>query len=152
MNLFDNIGTLLAVGKKAGAIRRRGRSAPDRSDSLQRRDRDRDRLPLRDRHRNQLYRKRGQASPSPQGPASQPLLPDCCSAWCSSSRRAGAIPNIATALALIVVASMMMMAVADIAWTDPEISIPGFLTTTAIPLTYRIANGNGYGLLTSLFL
>jgi adenine/guanine/hypoxanthine permease len=58
---------------------------------------------------------------------------------------AGAIPSSATAPALIVVGSMMMTAVAEIAWTDPEISIPAFLTMTAIPLTYSIANGLAFG-------
>jgi AGZA family xanthine/uracil permease-like MFS transporter len=58
---------------------------------------------------------------------------------------AGAIPGSATAPALIIVGSMMMTAVAEIAWTDPEISIPAFLTMTAIPLTYSIANGLAFG-------
>ena len=56
---------------------------------------------------------------------------------------AGAIPGAATAPALIIVGSMMMTAVADIPWTDPEIAIPAFLTMLAIPLTYSIANGSG---------
>ncbi len=58
---------------------------------------------------------------------------------------AGTIPSSATAPALIVVGSMMMTAVAEIAWTDPETSIPAFLTMTAIPLTYSIANGLAFG-------
>ncbi len=58
---------------------------------------------------------------------------------------AGAIPSSATAPALIVVGSMMMTAAAEIAWNDPEISIPAFLTMTAIPLTYSIANGLAFG-------
>ncbi|HEX4137492.1 MAG TPA: NCS2 family permease [Bryobacteraceae bacterium] len=58
---------------------------------------------------------------------------------------AGAIPGAATAPALIVVGSMMMTAVAEIAWTDPEIAIPAFLTMLAIPLTYSIANGLAFG-------
>lgn len=58
---------------------------------------------------------------------------------------AGAIPVSATAPALIVVGSMMMTAAAEIAWSDPEIAIPAFLTMTAIPLTYSIANGLAFG-------
>jgi hypothetical protein len=50
-----------------------------------------------------------------------------------------------TAPALIIVDSMMMMAVAGIAWTDPGISIPAFLTIMAIPLTCSIANGLAFG-------
>jgi adenine/guanine/hypoxanthine permease len=58
---------------------------------------------------------------------------------------AGAIPGSATAPALIVVGSMMMTAVVDVDWADPEISIPAFLIMTAIPLTYSIANGLAFG-------
>jgi AGZA family xanthine/uracil permease-like MFS transporter len=58
---------------------------------------------------------------------------------------AGAIPPSATAPALIVVGSMMMTAAAEIKWTDPEIAIPAFLTMLAIPLTYSIANGLAFG-------
>jgi adenine/guanine/hypoxanthine permease len=58
---------------------------------------------------------------------------------------AGAIPEAATAPALIIVGSMMMTAVAEIQWTEPEIAIPAFLTMLAIPLTYSIANGLAFG-------
>jgi adenine/guanine/hypoxanthine permease len=58
---------------------------------------------------------------------------------------AGAIPGVATAPALIIVGSMMMTAVSDIPWSDPEIAIPAFLTMTAIPLTWSIANGLAFG-------
>ncbi|MGO9227975.1 MAG: NCS2 family permease [Bryobacteraceae bacterium] len=57
----------------------------------------------------------------------------------------GAIPAAATAPALIVVGSMMMSSVAEIAWADPEIAIPAFLTIMTIPLTYSIANGLAFG-------
>jgi AGZA family xanthine/uracil permease-like MFS transporter len=58
---------------------------------------------------------------------------------------AGSIPGAATAPALIIVGSMMMTAVAEIRWIDPEIAIPAFLTMLAIPLTYSIANGLALG-------
>jgi AGZA family xanthine/uracil permease-like MFS transporter len=58
---------------------------------------------------------------------------------------AGAIPGAATAPALIIVGSMMMTAVTEIKWTEPEIAIPAFLTMLAIPLTYSIANGLAFG-------
>jgi len=57
----------------------------------------------------------------------------------------GAIPTAATAPALIVVGSLMISAVAEIEWHDPEIAIPAFLTMTTIPLTYSIANGLAFG-------
>ena len=58
---------------------------------------------------------------------------------------AGAIPAAATAPALIVVGSLMMTAIGEIEWKNPEISIPAFLTMLAIPLTFSIANGLAFG-------
>jgi len=57
----------------------------------------------------------------------------------------GAIPAAATAPALIIVGSLMMSSVAEIAWQDPEVAIPAFLTIMTIPLTYSIANGLAFG-------
>jgi AGZA family xanthine/uracil permease-like MFS transporter len=57
----------------------------------------------------------------------------------------GAIPAAATAPALIVVGSLMMTAIGEVNWKDPEVSIPSFLTMLAIPLTYSIANGLAFG-------
>ena len=58
---------------------------------------------------------------------------------------AGAIPEAATAPALIIVGSMMMTTAAEIEWADPEIAIPAFLTMIAIPLSFSIANGLAFG-------
>jgi AGZA family xanthine/uracil permease-like MFS transporter len=57
----------------------------------------------------------------------------------------GAIPPEATAPALILVGSLMCGSMAEIAWGDPEIAIPAFLTIMAIPLTFSIANGLAFG-------
>jgi len=57
----------------------------------------------------------------------------------------GAIPAAASAPALIIVGSLMMSSVAEIAWQDPEVAIPAFLTIMTIPLTYSIANGLAFG-------
>jgi AGZA family xanthine/uracil permease-like MFS transporter len=57
----------------------------------------------------------------------------------------GVIPNAATAPALIVVGSMMAAVVAEIDWRDPMIAIPAFLTMMTIPLTFSIANGLAFG-------
>ncbi|HLK48405.1 MAG TPA: NCS2 family permease [Bryobacteraceae bacterium] len=57
----------------------------------------------------------------------------------------GAIPDAATAPALIVVGSLMMTVVREIDWHDAEIAIPAFLTMLAIPLTFSIANGLAFG-------
>jgi AGZA family xanthine/uracil permease-like MFS transporter len=56
------------------------------------------------------------------------------------------IPLAATAPALIFVGALMMAPLADIAWDDPEIAIPAFLTMAMIPLTFSIANGLAFGI------
>jgi len=57
-----------------------------------------------------------------------------------------AIPAAATAPALILVGALMMSAVAEIEWNDPMVAIPAFLTVVTIPLTYSIANGLAFGI------
>jgi AGZA family xanthine/uracil permease-like MFS transporter len=58
---------------------------------------------------------------------------------------AGAIPAAATAPALIVVGSLMVSTVAEIRWSDPVVATPAFLTMITIPLTSSIANGIAIG-------
>ncbi len=57
----------------------------------------------------------------------------------------GAVPTAATAPALIVVGSLMMSHLTEIRWSDPAIAIPAFLTLITIPLTFSIANGLAFG-------
>jgi AGZA family xanthine/uracil permease-like MFS transporter len=57
----------------------------------------------------------------------------------------GAVPGAATAPALIVVGSLMMSQVSEIRWSDPAVAIPAFLTLITIPLTFSIANGLAFG-------
>ena len=57
-----------------------------------------------------------------------------------------AIPTAATAPALILVGALMMGALAEIDWSDPAEGIPAFLTVLIIPLTYSIANGLAFGI------
>ena len=57
----------------------------------------------------------------------------------------GAIPTAATAPALIIVGSLMMAHGADIEWRKPAVAIPSFLTLIMIPLTFSIANGLAFG-------
>jgi AGZA family xanthine/uracil permease-like MFS transporter len=58
----------------------------------------------------------------------------------------GAIPAVATAPALIVVGSLMLSSVAEIPWADECVAFPAFLTLITIPLTFSIANGLAFGL------
>ena len=57
------------------------------------------------------------------------------------------IPIYATAPALILVGGLMMAPMAEIAWDDFMVSIPAFLTLVMIPLTFSIANGLAFGIL-----
>jgi AGZA family xanthine/uracil permease-like MFS transporter len=57
----------------------------------------------------------------------------------------GSIPAAATGPALILVGSMMASVLAEIRWDDPEIAIPAFLTVMTIPLTFSIASGLSFG-------
>ena len=56
------------------------------------------------------------------------------------------VPLAATAPALILVGALMMAPLAEIEWDDPFIAIPSFLTVTLIPLTFSIANGLAFGI------
>lgn len=58
----------------------------------------------------------------------------------------GAIPNFATAPALILVGGLMLTGLGKIEWNDPQIAIPAFLTVVTIPLTWSIADGLSFGL------
>ena len=59
----------------------------------------------------------------------------------------GIVPQAATAPALILVGSMMLATITEIRWHDPLVAIPAFLTLVLIPLTYSIANGLGFGII-----
>jgi len=63
-----------------------------------------------------------------------------------------AIPSYATAPALILVGSLMCGAVARVQWNDFTDSVPAFLTLIATPLTFSIATGLSLGLLSFTFL
>jgi AGZA family xanthine/uracil permease-like MFS transporter len=59
---------------------------------------------------------------------------------------ASAIPAAATAPALILVGALLIGAVAEVEWADPTLAIPAFLILITIPLTYSIANGLAFGI------
>jgi len=59
----------------------------------------------------------------------------------------GMVPSAATAPALILVGSLMLATITEIRWTDPLVAVPSFLTLILIPLTYSIANGLGFGII-----
>jgi AGZA family xanthine/uracil permease-like MFS transporter len=59
----------------------------------------------------------------------------------------GMVPTAATAPALIVVGSMMLHTLGEIEWKNPLVAFPAFLTMVLIPLTTSIANGLGFGII-----
>jgi len=56
------------------------------------------------------------------------------------------VPLWATAPALILVGGLMMAPLAEIVWDDPLDAVPAFLTLVMIPLTFSIANGLAFGI------
>lgn len=56
------------------------------------------------------------------------------------------VPLAATAPALVLVGGLMMAPLADVDWDDAEIAIPAFLTVAMIPFTFSIANGLAFGI------
>jgi len=63
-----------------------------------------------------------------------------------------AIPAAATAPALILVGAMMMGALREVEWFDPIEAIPAFLTLIMIPLSFSIANGLAFGIVSHAVL
>ena len=59
----------------------------------------------------------------------------------------GALPDFATAPALVLVGALMTAGAARIPWNEPRVSIPAFLTIITIPLTYSIATGLSFGII-----
>ena len=57
------------------------------------------------------------------------------------------VPPAATAPALILVGSMMLSTISEIHWREPLIAVPAFLTLVLIPFTFSIANGLGFGII-----
>jgi AGZA family xanthine/uracil permease-like MFS transporter len=59
----------------------------------------------------------------------------------------GALPDFATAPALVLVGALMTAGAARISWNEPRVAIPAFLTIITIPLTYSIASGLSFGII-----
>jgi AGZA family xanthine/uracil permease-like MFS transporter len=145
IDLFDNVGTLLAVGKKAGLF--------DRTHQIPRVNR----ILLADASATVVG--------SLTGTSTVVSYIESAAGVAAGGRTgvtaivtgglfvvalflapvAGAIPAAATAPALIVVGSLMMTVVAEVKWDDPEVAVPAFLTMMTIPLTFSIANGLAFG-------
>ena len=145
VDLFDNVGTLLAVGKKAGLF----------GDDQQ--------IPRLNRilYSDAIATMTGAAA----GTSTVVSYIESSAGVAAGGRSgvtaivtgllfaaalfvaplAGTLPEAATAPALIIVGSMMMSAAAEIPWAEPETAIPAFLTMLGIPLMFSIANGLAFG-------
>lgn len=60
---------------------------------------------------------------------------------------AAAIPGFATAPALVLVGGLMMQAVSHVTWADLTEGFPAFVTIAAMPLTFSIATGLSFGVI-----
>ena len=153
VDFFDNVGTLVAVGKKAGLVKESVRDIPRLERIL-------------------LADSTATIFSSLAGTSTVVSYVESAAGVGAGGRSGvtavvvgllfllsllavpvlGAIPAEATAPALIVVGSLMMASVRDIEWTDPVIALPSFLTILMIPLTYSIANGLAFGFVTFVLL
>ena len=59
-----------------------------------------------------------------------------------------AIPAFATAPALLVVGALMMRGAGELDWGSTPDALPAFVTLVTMPLTYSIANGISFGIIT----
>lgn len=65
---------------------------------------------------------------------------------------AGAIQPYATMPALIYVGCLMISGLTHVNWQDPTSFVPAVITAVAMPLTYSIANGIGFGIIVYVVL
>ncbi len=145
VDLFDNIGTLIAVTKRAGLIQD-GTQIPRLS-----------RIFLADAAATIAGSLTGTSTvcsyiESSAGVAvgGRTGVPAIVTGICfllalCIAPFAGPLPVSATAPALILVGALMVGSIAEIEWADPVVAVPAFLTLILIPLTYSIANGLGMG-------
>ena len=151
VDLFDNIGTLVAVTDRAGLIRRDG---PD-AHTIPRLDR----IFFADATATVLGSLAGTSTVTSYIESSAGVAVGGRTGVTAITTGllfflalfvaplVGAIPTFATAPALILVGALMVAGAARIEWDEPRIAIPAFLTLVTIPLTYSIATGLSFGLI-----
>ncbi len=154
VDLFDNIGTLVAVAEKAGLLPH---------------DLDRDGKPLPIPRLSRIFLADATATVagSLAGTSTVTSYIESSAGVAAGGRTGvtaivtgllflgalfvaplvGPIPTSATAPALIIVGALMLSSIGNIAWSDPLVAIPAFLTLITIPLTYSIATGLSFGII-----
>jgi len=152
VDFFDNVGTLMAVSKKAGLIGSDGK-IPRVTSIL-------------------LTDATATIAGSLAGTTTVTSYIECAAGVAAGGRTGvtsivtgllfiltlfaapliGAVPAAATAPALIVVGGLMMSALAEISWDDACTAFPAFLTLVTIPLTFSIANGLACGIISYVII
>ena len=153
VDFFDNVGTLVAVGKKAGLVKASVRDIPRL-----------ERILLADSFATIFSSLAGTSTVVNYVESAAGVGAGGRSGFTAvvvgvlfllsllAVPVLGIAPAAATAPALIIVGSLMMASVSEIAWADPVIALPSFLTILMIPLTYSIANGLAFGFITFVLL
>ena len=146
VDLFDNIGTLVAVTKRAGLMDRQGRIA-----GL-------NRILMTDAVATIVGSMAGtstvtsyvESAAGVQAGGRTGLTAVVTGvlflATMFVAPYAQLVPLAATAPALIVVGGLMLLPLREVDWEDPMTAIPAFLTVAMIPLTFSIANGLAFGI------
>jgi adenine/guanine/hypoxanthine permease len=152
VDLFDNLGTLLAVGKRAGLF--------DEANRIRRIDR----ILLSDATATMAGALAGTSTVVSYIESAAGVTAGGRSGVTAIvvallfivalfvAPLVGGIPAAATAPALIIVGSLMVSHVTEIDWNDMVLAIPSFLTLLMIPLTFSIANGLAFGFTAYTFL
>jgi AGZA family xanthine/uracil permease-like MFS transporter len=152
VDLFDNIGTLLAVGKKAGLF-----VGAERVPRMQR-------ILLSDSLATMAGSLTGTSTVVSYIESASGVVAGGRSgvtavvtgllfvAALGLAPLVGAVPAAATAPALIIVGALMASHVTEIDWADLSVAVPAFLTLVMIPLTFSIANGLAFGYLSYVLI
>jgi len=148
VDLFDNSGTLIAVAKKAGLMRKDGH-LPKMGRAL-------------------IADSTAALGGSLLGTSPTPSYIESAAGVSAGGRTgltaivvavlflfalffaplAGSVPAFATAPALLFVAVLMASGMAEIEWSDITVAAPVVVTALAMPLTYSIATGIAFGFIT----
>ena len=146
VDLFDNVGTLVAVTKKAGLIGEAG-TVPRLN-----------RILLSDSISTMVGAVLGTSTVTSYIESAAGVTAGGCTGLTSVTTGllflcvlmfaplVQAIPSAATAPALILVGGLMIGALAEVDWEDPGVAVPAFLTVIVTPLSYSIANGLAFGI------
>ena len=146
VDLFDNIGTLVAVTKRAGLM-----DAAGKIPGL-------NRILMTDAVATMVGAMAGtstvtsyvESAAGVQAGGRTGLTAVVCGllffATMFVAPYASLVPLAATAPALIVVGGLMLLPLTEVDWEDPMAAIPAFLTVAMIPLTFSIANGLAFGI------